>query len=449
MSPARHPSTIRNAKPDRVTVNSILHKQLMRKQIIEIPVQVLHKGLYVSRLDRPWIESPFLFQGFEIESDEQLSQLKELCKSVFIELTEEEADDLLSRTKRKDKPAAKNELAALDELSANINARVSLVPAKDPIPLKTELATAKTVYRDALASVTKLFDRLRRDGGLDVQLVESIVDSMVQSIFRNRDAMSWLARLKSKDDYLYNHSLAVSVWALAFGRHLGLDKETLRSIGMGAMVLDIGKTQLPLTLLRKADKPSESEWIELHGHVELGMAILDEDKTATACMKTMVAMHHERLDGSGYPHGLKGDSIPLAGRIAGIVDCYDAMISDRVYAKGLSTYDAVRELKRLGKSWFQPELVELFIQAVGVFPTGTLIELNTGEVGVVIAQNRFRRLRPQVMLVLDAQKKMRPEFSLIDLQLFVKANDSGNSELWITQGLEPGAYGIDPAEFFL
>jgi HD-GYP domain-containing protein (c-di-GMP phosphodiesterase class II) len=421
----------------------------MRKQIIEIPVQVLHKGLYVSRLDRPWIESPFLFQGFEIENDEQLSQLKELCKSVFIELTEEEADDLLSRVRRKDKPEAKNELAALDELTDNINARVSRVPVKDPVPLKTELTAAKGVYREALASVTKLFDRLRREGGLDVHLVESIVDSMVQSIFRNRDAMSWLARLKSKDDYLYNHSLAVSVWALAFGRHLGLDKDTLRSIGMGAMVLDIGKTQLPLTLLRKASKPSESEWIELHGHVELGTAILDQDKTATPCMKTMVAMHHERLDGSGYPHGLKGDSIPLAGRIAGIVDCYDAMISDRVYAKGLSTYDAVRELKRLGKSWFQPELVELFIQAVGVFPTGTLIELNTGEVGVVIAQNRFRRLRPQVMLVLDAQKKMRPEFSLIDLQLHAKANDSGNSELWITQGLEPGAYGIDPAEFFL
>jgi hypothetical protein len=109
----------------------------------------------------------------------------------------------------------------------------------------------------------------------------------------------------------------------------------------------------------------------------------------------------------------------------------------------------VRELKKLGKSWFEPELIELFIQAVGVFPSGTLVELNTGEVGIVIAQNRFRRLRPEVMLILDAQKNMREEFPALDLQLHTKDNDSGRPALWITQGLAPGAYGIDPTEFFL
>jgi HD-GYP domain-containing protein (c-di-GMP phosphodiesterase class II) len=279
--------------------------------------------------------------------------------------------------------------------------------------------------------------------------MESAVDSMVDSIFRNREAMGWLARMKVKDDYLYSHSLAASVWALAFGRHLGLDKNTLRSLGMGAMLLDIGKTKLPTHLLQKSAKPSESEWTELLQHVQLGIAILDEDPRADACMKTMVRTHHERTDGTGYPNKLSGDSIPLVGRIAGIVDCYDAMTSERAYAKGKSTYDAVRELKRLGKTWFQPELVELFIQAVGVFPTGTLVELNSGEVGIVIAQNRFRRLRPEIMLILDADKKVREEFPAIDLQLFTKDNENGNPALWITQGLEPGAYGVDPTEFFL
>jgi hypothetical protein len=166
-------------------------------------------------------------------------------------------------------------------------------------------------------------------------------------------------------------------------------------------------------------------------------------------MKAMVALHHERLDGSGYPAGLQGEAITLPGRIAAIVDSYDAMTSSRPYAKGLSTYDAVRELKRLSQTVFQSELVELFIQAVGVFPTGTLVELNSGEVAVVVTQNRFRRLRPQVMLLLDAQKKLRDNFELIDLQLYGKNNDAGNPELWITQGLEPGAHGLDPTEFFL
>jgi HD-GYP domain-containing protein (c-di-GMP phosphodiesterase class II) len=248
---------------------------------------------------------------------------------------------------------------------------------------------------------------------------------------------------------LYSHSLAASVWALAFGRHLGLDKLTLRSLGMGGMLLDIGKTQLPTRLLQKTGKPDESEWKLLLGHVDLGLAMLEKDPRADLVTRIMVRTHHERTDGSGYPSRLTGDSIPLVGRIAAIVDCYDAMTSDRSYAKGKSTYEAVRELKRLGRASFQPELIELFIQAVGVFPTGTLVELNSGEVGIVIAQNRFRRLRPEIMLILDADKKVRDQFPAIDLQLFTKENENGNPALWINQGLEPGAYGVDPTEFFL
>jgi HD-GYP domain-containing protein (c-di-GMP phosphodiesterase class II) len=323
------------------------------------------------------------------------------------------------------------------------------VPVKDPVSLKVELITAKAAYGAARQTVLQMFDRLRRGGGLDVPLLETVVDSMVESVFRNREAMCWLARMKIKDDYLYSHSLATSVWALAFGRHLGLDKETLRSVGTGAMLLDIGKTQLPTELLRKADRLELAEWSKIRGHVELGLELVQKDPRADHRMKTMVGTHHERMDGSGYPNKFKGDTIPLVGRIAGIVDCYDAMTSDRSYAKGKSTYDAVRELKKLGGVWFQAELVELFIQAVGVFPTGTLVELNSGEVGVVIAQNRFRRLRPEIMLILDAQKTIRDEFSAVDLQLCEENNTTGNPALWITQGLEPGAYGIDPTEYFL
>ncbi len=423
----------------------------MLKRIVEIPVEELHKGLYVSRLDRPWIDSPFLFQGFAIETDADLAQLRDLCKTVHVELSAAEADDLLERRKSRPQTAVpvKATGGALNQLSENLTARLNLVPPKDSTPLKIELSAAQGIYTQARQGVSTMFDRLRRGGGLDVRHVETAVDSMIDSIFRNREAMSWLARMKSKDDYLYSHSLAASVWALAFGRHLGLDKESLRSLGMGAMVLDIGKMQLPLELLRKPGKPNAAEWASLKGHVQAGMTILEADPLADAFIKTMVLTHHERLDGSGYPHQLKGDAIPLAGRIAGIVDCYDAMTSDRFYAKGKSTYQAVRELKRLGKTWFQPELVELFIQAVGVFPAGTLVELNTGEVAVVISQNRFRRLRPEVMLVLDSDKKVRGEFSLLDLQLFGDSSDTGRPALWITQGLEPGAYGIDPKEFFL
>ncbi len=425
-------------------------QQRMAKQIIEVPVADLEIGFYVSRLDRPWGESPFLFQGFEIETEEELAQLRQLCRSVQIEVSAPEAAEILAgRARHAGKPSPQIRSDTLSEVSGRLTARLASVPEKDTIPLRTELAKAKTAFGEAKLGVTDLFDRLRRGAVLDVRTLETVVDSMVDSVFRNREAMSWLARMKSKDNYLYNHSLAGSVWALAFGRHLGLDKETLRSVGVGAMLLDVGKTKLSDELLKKSGKPARNEWRDIRRHVEYGLELVENDPKADERVKTMIRTHHERMDGSGYPQGLHGDAIPLLGRIAGIVDSYDAMTSDRIYAKGKSTYEAVRELKRLGGTWFQPELIDLFIQAVGVFPTGTLVELNTGEVGVVVAQNRFRRLRPELMLILDGKKRIRDEFSLIDLQMCQENNTDGNPGLWIIQGLEPGAYGIDPTEYFL
>jgi putative nucleotidyltransferase with HDIG domain len=422
----------------------------MSKEIVEVPVEQLRMGVYVSRLDRPWTETPFLFQGFEIDNDEDLQVLKKICKKVFVEVSVEEAAQFRSTARRSPDASASQETPdLLQELSSDPGAQASRVPPKDSIPLKTELSLATTTYGEARKTVGHIFDRLRRGGGLDVPHLETVVGSMVDSVFRNRDAMSWLARMKTKDDYLYSHSLASSVWALAFGRHLGLDKETLRCIGTGAMLLDIGKTRLPNELLRKAGKPDAAEWTLIREHVDQGVQLLRATPGVDARILSMIETHHERFDGSGYPRQLKGEEIPLIGRIAGIVDCYDAMISERSYARPVSTFDAMRELTRLGGTAFPAEMVELFIQAVGVFPTGTLIELNTGEVGVVIGQNRYRRLRPEVMLILDATKKVRDEFTTIDLLTCDENSSRGQPGLWITRGLERGAHGIDPTEYFL
>lgn len=423
----------------------------MSKEIIELPAEQLRTGIYVSRLDRPWTDTPFLFQGFVVDNDEDLQTLQRLCKVVYVEVTREEEAELKARARKKlsssDEPPERPDLLAA--LSNDPAALLDRVPSKDSVPFKNELSAAEATYKDARRAVGVVFDHLRKGGGLDMPQLETVVGPMVDSVFRNRDALGWLSRMKSKDDYLYSHSLAVSVWALAFGRHLGLDKETLKIVGTGAMLLDIGKTKLSTELLRKTGKPTSEEWQLIRAHVEQGIALLRSEKNVDARVLGMVATHHERMDGTGYPGALKGDAIPLVGRIAGIVDAYDAMISERSYAKPKSTYDAVRELKYMGGSAFAPELVELFIQAVGVFPTGTLVELNTGEVGVVIAQNRFRRLRPEVMLVLDAQKKMREEFTSLNLLTHGEGNGKTEPTLWITHGLEHGAYGIDPKEYFL
>jgi HD-GYP domain-containing protein (c-di-GMP phosphodiesterase class II) len=367
-----------------------------------------------------------------------------------VEVSVEEAEELKA-TARKAPVAHRDPCPPdpLEMLSTNPSALAAHVPIKDSVGLKSELSLASATFGEAKRAVGAIFDNLRRGGGLDVPHLQTVVGSMVDSVFRNRDAMGWLARMKSKDDYLYSHSLSASVWALAFGRHLGLDKETLTSVGTGAMLLDIGKTGLPTELLKKQGKPSDDEWRMIYTHVNQGIELLGAAPNVDNRILTMIATHHERFDGSGYPHKLKGDEIPLIGRIAGIVDSYDAMISERSYAKPKSTYDAVRELKRLGGIAFPPALVELFIQAVGVFPTGSLVELNTGEVGVVIGQNRYRRLRPEVMVILDATKKVRDEFTTIDLLTCDENTGNAEPNLWITQGLERGAYGIDPTEYFL
>lgn len=426
--------------------------QDLSKTIMQVPAGRLRTGLYVSSLDRPWTDTPFAFQGFVIESEEQLQTLRRLCKVVYVEVSREEARELSAAPVSSRPPAAAAPPEIPDliaELSSNAAALADRVPPKDSITLKTELTLANETFADAKRTVGSIFENLRRGGGLDVPQLENVVGSMVESVFRNRDAMSWLARMKNTDDYLYSHSLAASVWALAFGRHLGLDKDTLKAVGTGAMLLDVGKTRLPTDLLKRSGKPSESEWKLIHAHVEHGVELVRSTAKVDGRIITMIAMHHERLDGSGYPNKLSGDEIPLVARIAGIVDSYDAMIANRPYAKAKSAYDAVRELKHLAGTAFPSQLIELFIQAVGVFPTGTLVELNTGEVGVVTGQNRFRRLRPEVMLILDAQKKLRDEFKTLDLLTCGENATSKEPTVWIKRGLERGAFGIDPAEYFL
>src|SRR5580704_15741864 len=174
--------------------------QTVSKEIIELPAEQLKKGIYVSRLDRPWTETPFLFQGFEIESDEELETLRRLCKVVYVEVSVAEAEELRSAARKKPANGLKQDEPpdSLSLLSANPAAFVDKVPVKDPVQLKTELTVAESTYGEAKREVGAIFENLRRGGGLDVPHLENVVGTMVDSVFRNRDAMGWLAHMKSK-----------------------------------------------------------------------------------------------------------------------------------------------------------------------------------------------------------------------------------------------------------
>jgi HD-GYP domain-containing protein (c-di-GMP phosphodiesterase class II) len=211
--------------------------------------------------------------------------------------------------------------------------------------------------------------------------------------------------------------------------------------------MDIGKLKLPKTLLNRPGRLCIDEFDMIRDHVRLSLNMIADTSHLSKDVYELIANHHERVNGKGYPHGLRGNDIPLFGRIAAIVDCYDAISSNRSYAKAISPAEAVRKLYEWREVDFHAALVEVFIQALGIYPAGSMVELSTGEVGVVMSEYRARRLRPKVMVILDKDKRLLAEFPTIDLYLVTKNQDG--EDINIKQSLEPGSYGVDPSELLL
>ncbi len=425
----------------------------MQHDTIEVMTSELKLGMYVSRLDRPWLETPFLFQGFYITSSDDISELQRHCEYVYVDRTK---DELYQRPMRRKGTGRRSQFSHWKQRlmslvrPGTLKGRMTLPSNtyEDSASLQQEAGEARATHRRAYDIISQVSTGLRTGGKLNLEVVQTVVTPMVDSVLRNNDALAWLTRLKDKDDYAYNHSIATSVYCIVLGRHLGLGRKELELAGLGGLLLDVGKTKVPAEILSSKEPLSDSQREEIRKHVDYGVEILEQTDGMDPRVIDMVRSHHERHNGTGYPRKLTGSDIPIFGRIAGICDAFDAMTTERPYAEAKSCYDAMRELNSLADVEFKAELVEQFIQAVGMFPTGTLVEMSTGEVGIVVAQNRVRRLRPTVMLVLDSNKQPLPEFRTVDLREQT-TDDTGTNSLWITRGLEPGAFGVDPSAYYL
>ncbi|MFZ0487521.1 MAG: HD-GYP domain-containing protein [Arenicellales bacterium] len=432
---------------------------------VRVGVNQLKIGMYVAELDRPWLETPFLFQGFYIRGQDEIDELRKFCYYVYIylETGQDTAGPARGRlpwiperiggTGRDGRRRGWLRLRSRRRRHQNLDHTGIQSAQRQPVyeettGLKEEVANATGVHKEAVETVHAVMTGLRLSDKLDVQRLETAVNPMVDSILRNPAALAYLIRLQNKGDYLYRHSLASLVWATVLGRHIGLNREDLNVVALGAMLLDMGKIRLPDEILDKPTKLTDEEYALMKRHVEFGLEILKETKEVDERVMDMVAHHHERFNGSGYPNGLRGSQVPVFARIAGIVDAYDAMITPRSYAKPMSSFDAFRQLRLQADIEFQAELIDQFTQAIGVFPTGTLVELNTGQIAVVTKQNRVRRLRPEIMVIMNPEKEFLDSFSVIDLNRESGA-EHGRETLWIEHGLAPGSFGIDPTEFFL
>ena len=388
-------------------------------KLVKVAVGDLKIGMYVDRLDRPWTDTRFMYQGFFIRDPTTVEELARYCKFVFVDAqrAQEEAPKTTS------KPNAERYL-----------------PTQT---VEKEIVRAKAIHQEATTAAKTIFTQMLQSGRLDVELARQTVTPMLDSMMRNPNALIWLTRMKQHDSYIFSHALNTSIWGLAFARHLGLEKDEIQEIGLGCMLFDVGKTQLPLTLLLKPGPLTPEETEIARSHVAASLAILRGMDGITPRIMELVKHHHERFDGSGYNEGLKGAGIPVFAKVAGIVDTYDALVSFRPYAGERSPHEAIRYIFGLRGTLFQPEVVERFMQMVGAFPTGSVIELNTGAVGVVLAQNQ-QKLRPRIALVLDEAKQPFTYPEVVDMMYDNPWSDS--SHYWIDRCLQDGAYGVNPQQ---
>ena len=400
-----------------------------------IPVDQLQKGMYISKLDRPWIETPFPLQGFYVRDLKDIDLLRRFCREVWIDIAR-------SRVEVPAVVHAVDPAPASSETTASGKRRPQVY--RTTVSMPQEVTASRSLHTEITQSVSQVFTSFRSGTkSLDLQETQEKAARMVESVIRNPDAMVWLARVRDADSYSYNHALRCSIWSIVFGRHLGISKKTLDNLAMGTLMMDLGKARLPAGLLAKRGILTGAERVELRKHVDYSLEIIAGMPGMSDQVVQIIAEHHERYDGTGYPKQLAGRDISPLGKIAGLVDTYDAMTSERPYARALTSVEAVSKLYELRGTEFQAQLVEEFIQAIGVYPTGSLVHLSSHEVGVVIAQNPDRRLRPKLLVLLDADKKAisKPRY----LDMMTVTHDQRGEPLRILTGLLPGAYGVDPA----
>src|SRR6266566_1644450 len=412
---------------------------------IKVHTRDLKVGMYVCELDRPWRDTPFLFQGFEIRSDDDIRTLQQHCNDVYV-LQEGAGLGAWRETKGAASPKAR-QAAALKfehELLKLNNHPTARSIYDDKTTLEEEVQLVKNDYFEAKKLTKELLDDVRLGRNIDGVLVRRRVSELAASVLRNPDALTCYAQLKRKDNYLSLHSLRCAILALIFGRQLGLGREQLETLGMAGLLHDIGMVKVPDEIIAKRERLSPIEHAVMRRHVTWGVEMLERSTGIPADVIEATRCHHERYDGSGYLEGRRGDAIGESALIMGIVDCYDAVTSERPYQGAISPYAAMRSMYLARGSLFKSELVERFIQCLGIYPVGSVVELNTGEVGVVVALNRQARLKPRVALVRQADQTPYPMPPVVNL-LARRMGDGVPCD--IERVLDPTEADVDPVRY--
>jgi len=378
--------------------------------IKKIAIDQLKPGMYVHDLNCSWMDHPFFSSRFAVTDTAMIRKIR----TVGIH------DLYIDTDKGDDVPDTKTESEVNEELQHELDWIAEHEPDKESLrvratSLREERGYAERIQKEASGVITGIMSDVRLGKQVEVERVEPVVEKMVASIFRNQHALLSLGRIRQMDQYTFEHSVSVGVLLIAFAKAMGLDRDVIQQIGIGALLHDIGKIKVPDHILNKPGKLTDEEFAVMKSHVVHSEKILTATAGISATAIAVAAQHHERYDGTGYPRGLTGDEISLYGQMAAIVDVYDAITADRCYHKGQSPTVVLRKLLEWSKFHFNPELVQHFIHTVGIYPVGTLVRLDSGRLAVVLEPGEKDLLHPVVRIIYDTNKRTYISPRTVDL----------------------------------
>ena len=396
--------------------------------LTKILVEDLKVGMYVAKLDKPWLESNFLYQGFELKNQADINAVKEQCKFVFIDVKKQNKSLTFES---RDTPYSKGWLD-------------TRTPPNKLSSFEKEVENAGYVYKEASNLVRSFMEDVSLGKTITVEIAKKAVAECVDSILNAPDALLWMTQLKNRDLYTSQHSMNVCILAIALGRQINLPVKELNNVGLCGMMHDMGKMSVPLEVLNKPGKLEPDELKIMQSHPELGWKLLMSSNDMYGGAIDVAHSHHERLDGTGYPRKLTAEKITPYTRIVTIVDMYDAITSDRVYQRGRTHLEAINIMTKMCGTHLDSGLTYKFIECLGIYPPGSIVEMSNGEIAIVVEANQ-KRLKPKIILLLDEDKNPRDErmvdLSKIDL-------DSSGQEYRITKIVKADDFGIDLNKYY-
>ena len=373
-----------------------------------ISVRQLTVGMHIKEFCGSWMEHPFIRASFVLSNAKDLNViLASSIKEVWID-----------SSKGMDVPAsvpAVSEKQAEIEIDAALEQVVLGGRRAVRLSIEHEMERAALICSQSKQAMVSMFEEVRMGNSVDAGGARDLVEEISDSVMRNPSALISLARLKTVDDYTYLHSVAVCAMMVVLAKQLGLDEAKTRLAGLAGLMHDLGKAAMPPAVLNKPGKltAAEFEIIKSHpvkGHAMLLMSDNFDTDTLDVCLH-----HHEKMDGSGYPEGLKGDAISLMAKMGAVCDVYDAITSNRPYKTGWDPAEALRKMAEWSNGHFDQKVFQAFVKSMGIYPVGSLVLMNTGRIGVVTEQAAASLVMPRVKVFFSTKSNMRIAPDLVDL----------------------------------